>query len=116
MPSAKAKIDYVKRHPERVAITMRDAQRRYRTRALELLGPMPPSCVKCGFGDIRALHIDHKNGGGNKNRDKNRSQNGRLKEVMADPSLFQILCANCNYIKRIENNEIKTGPRERVRP
>jgi len=38
-------------------------------------------CVRCGFSDIRALQIDHI---------KNK---------------YQLLCANCNWIKRYEDKE-----------
>jgi hypothetical protein len=61
-------------------------------------------CSHCGFGDRRALQIDHINGGGSKNR-KNFSQTTFLKYVLDNLGLFQILCANCNWIKRRENKE-----------
>lgn len=60
----------------------------------------------CGFTDTRALQIDHIKGGGNDDR---RKFGGRWRlfyeYVAANPLKFQILCANCNAIKRIENSE-----------
>jgi hypothetical protein len=64
---------------------------------------------KCGFSDWRALQIDHINGGGNqacKGVDKLCYYNALLKLPEAELHLeYQILCANCNWIKRYENNE-----------
>ncbi len=68
-------------------------------------------CVRCGFSDIRALQFDHIDGGGSKAR------NGRpfdtrfgsyiqyLKYASTHPDEFQVLCANCNWIKRWEKGE-----------
>lgn len=62
------------------------------------------SCSCCGFSDARALQIDHVNGDGFKER--NMSPISYLKKVLADESgAYQILCANCNWIKRHENSE-----------
>jgi hypothetical protein len=59
---------------------------------------------KCGFTDERALQIDHRNGGG---MHEIRSMGWRAyyAKVSADPTNYQILCANCNWIKRHEKNE-----------
>lgn len=71
----------------------------------ELLGK---SCVRCGFSDIRALQIDHINGGGSKERKRTYGRMIYL-YILAHPdesiNELQILCANCNWIKRHENNE-----------
>jgi len=65
-------------------------------------------CVKCGFLDERALQIDHINGGGRKER---MNMVGTtfykfvLESVLKEENRYQLLCANCNWIKRHENNE-----------
>lgn len=61
-------------------------------------------CVRCGFSDSRALQLDHINGGGL--RDK-RSTATRYRQILSGKSVgeFQLLCANCNWIKRAENGE-----------
>lgn len=64
-------------------------------------------CAICGFDDMRALQIDHVNGGGVK---EIRAVKGNyykfiLKELISYPNKYQILCANCNWIKRSLNNE-----------
>lgn len=67
-------------------------------------------CKKCGFSDIRALQIDHVLGDGNIERSKTKWAFGTAtyyRKVLADKTgKYQILCANCNCIKRIENNEM----------
>ena len=67
-------------------------------------------CQKCGFLDTRALSIDHIKGGGNKKRKRLGLKSGRdfyiwLKKK-GFPSGFQVLCMNCQWIKRWENNEV----------
>jgi len=64
-------------------------------------------CNKCGFSDLRALQIDHIFGGGVTHLKKT---NGRLYPWIIKnnfPVGFQVLCANCNWIKRFENNEVR---------
>jgi hypothetical protein len=62
-------------------------------------------CVMCGFNDVRALQIDHVNGGGRKEI-KGMSPVSYLKKVLGDKDgHYQVLCANCNFIKRYTNNE-----------
>jgi hypothetical protein len=69
-------------------------------------------CSHCGFSDKRAFQIDHVNNDGSKDRPYDSktghriypSSIGYLRKVLNDTSgSFQILCANCNWIKRIEN-------------
>jgi hypothetical protein len=62
-------------------------------------------CVQCGFSDIRALQIDHINGGGGKHFRESVSSARYYKEMLVYPENYQILCANCNWIKRYTNNE-----------
>lgn len=71
----------------------------------EVLGSI---CKKCGFDDQRALQVDHVNGGGSKDRRK--GGNFYLKlltEIIKGSNDYQLLCANCNWIKRVENNEVR---------
>lgn len=78
----------------------RDARQRRRKEARELLGGV---CVRCGFSDPRALQIDHIHGGGNQERKHN--HDSAAARVIRGEVGFQLLCANCNVIKRIENHE-----------
>lgn len=69
-------------------------------------------CVKCGFSDIRALQFDHIKGEGYKDRTIRNLIGTRLvcyylnhpKEAKDE---LQILCANCNWIKRSVNGETR---------
>ena len=61
-------------------------------------------CKRCGFSDARALQLDHIDGGGRKKR-KGIGPTKFYHYVLDHPDEFQVLCANCNTIKRIENEE-----------
>lgn len=69
-------------------------------------------CVKCGFSDSRALQIDHINGGGYTERklyptNPKKYYADILKSIKNNECKYQLLCANCNWIKRFENNETR---------
>ena len=81
------------------------AKRRQRT--LDWLGNI---CVHCGFTDPRALQIDHRAGDGHIDR-KTMTERERWEDIWMHPGRNQLLCANCNVIKRVENNEYFHGPR-----
>lgn len=67
-----------------------------RERAITTLGA---KCVECGYDtDIRALQIDHKNGGGGEER-RRLSMRDIYRRVLDYPMDYQVLCANCNMIK-----------------
>lgn len=79
-----------------------------RRKVLHLLGG---KCIKCKFSDSRALHIDHINGcpcPSSQRSKHGESGMGLLRKILngkKDISKYQILCANCNWIKRFENGE-----------
>lgn len=84
-----------------------------------LLARMGGKCVRCGFSDERALQFDHVHGDGMKER---RSSTfdwwSRLKLMSnyTDAELhdrYQLLCANCNQIKKIERAEYGDGKKSR---
>ena len=77
-------------------------QRAWRASAIKKLGE---KCNHCGFSDIRALQIDHVNGDGRAERTIRKSLNRKIALGLVDINRYQLLCANCNWIKRIENNE-----------
>jgi hypothetical protein len=83
-------------------------RQRRRKVILDLLGGV---YVFCGFDDPRALQCDHIKGGGMQDR---RSASGNyeglvLRSIMAGENKFQLLCANCNWIKRAERGEVRNG-------
>ena len=87
----------------------REQYRVWREAALKLVGRV---CIGCGYNDLRALQIDHVEGGGSAER-KSKKLNGYqyyqhiYNEVLSgEKSKYQTLCANCNRIKCIENHEV----------
>ncbi len=87
----------------------------------ELLALLGESCVRCGFDDQRALQVDHVNGSGAMDRrttGQHRHHRAFVERVRANRSDYQLLCANCNGIKRIEDGEHvghRVYPRKPVR-
>lgn len=76
--------------------------RRMRKAVITFLGG---KCIKCGFSDERALQVDHIDGGGAQERKKGNSSTFYLK-ILKGTKGYQLLCANCNWIKRVENHEV----------
>ena len=63
-------------------------------------------CKRCGFDDKRALQLDHVYGKGNTQR-RILTVVKMIHHAIENPSGYQILCANCNWIKRVENGETR---------
>ena len=65
------------------------------------------ACRACRITDARVLCIDHVHGGGKKEL-SSMSRSAYLKKVLADTEgNYQILCHNCNWIKRHEEGEVR---------
>ena len=100
---------YRENNREKVRESQRLEKQRKKIKIHTLLGSV---CVRCGFSDIRALQIDHINGGGYIER-KSYPTNPKkyysdiLLSIKKEEGKYQLLCANCNWIKRFENNETK---------
>lgn len=74
----------------------------------EVLLYLGNKCLRCGIEDFRVLQIDHINGNGYQER----MQLGRRASVKyyrhiieVNGEGYQLLCANCNWIKRYEQRE-----------
>lgn len=84
----------------------------FKRKRLEVIEFLGSKCVRCGFSDIRALQLDHINGGGCKESKSIGSTTMYLRYsqnlVLAKEKL-QVLCANCNWIKRYERDETVKG-------
>ena len=65
------------------------------------------NCCRCGYGDVRALDLDHKADNGGEHR-KAIGRRGATYDIYAElkrngfPDGYQVLCRNCNWIKEIE--------------
>ena len=74
----------------------------------ELMNILGNKCVRCGFSDNRALQLDHINGKGRREimvLGSYRMIRKYSKDIVLAKENLQILCANCNWIKRNENGE-----------
>jgi|SRR5215203_5774288 len=73
---------------------------------LELLGN---KCIRCGFMDSRALQLDHINDDGYADKKLMKHHHSILAYYYHNPEeakqKLQIMCANCNWIKRYEVNK-----------
>lgn len=82
---------------------------RQRQLRVEIVKKLGGRCRVCGFDDVRALHIDHVEGKGSS--ELRRGYGGGLAyyyRVRKDTTgRYQILCANCNAIKRYKNGEAR---------
>ena len=101
-------IEYRKEHRPRISKYQRDYLRNLRRSMVDALGG---KCIRCGFEDIRALQIDHINGGGSEERRDKKYRGASLHKIVLESFLrgenkYQLLCANCNWIKREENQEL----------
>lgn len=101
-----AKSEAYKR--KRIYYIEQDKARYSRIRA-ELFAILGKQCIRCGFADIRALQVDHVEGGGNAEHRHLKSARTMYQFCIDNPDLarkrLQILCANCNWIKKAERNE-----------
>jgi len=102
---------YTKEYKVKNREKIREWQRHHRWKCRqELIQLLGGKCVSCGFSDWRALQIDHINGGGNAEKRKFNYWNEQyyriiLRQIKLGSKDYQLLCANCNWIKRYENNE-----------
>ncbi len=96
--------------------TARERQRRFRrkwrTAAYTKLCGDDIQCMRCGIDDLRVLQTDHINAGGKQDvRENHRGSYMSLVMHIANLSIeearkeYQVLCANCNIIKRFEKKE-----------
>lgn len=82
----------------------------YEKQRTTIINALGGKCVHCGNSDYRVLQVDHINGGGvkeikEKGQYKYRTDIIKMIEDGTVHTKYQLLCANCNWIKRYENNE-----------
>lgn len=115
------KSKYSQEHKDEIYESNRDYYERKRLQLCELLGGVVCSNVKClvdgGCRDSRCLQIDHKDGDGYNERKKFKGVNSMIQYYLKHPEeareKLQVLCANCNWIKRHENKEVLLARRKR---
>ena len=102
--------NYHKDHKEYRNKYQREYFRFLRVKVIEKYGSKCANPYNLNHGDflndIRCLHIDHINSNGAQERKEIRLS-VYLKKVLADKEgNYQLLCANCNFIKKHINNEV----------
>lgn len=107
---------YRDKHPDRVYQKELDAKTALKIEVFSRYGEgtircagKKPSGEPCDFSDLRALTIDHVHGKGNEHRRSiGRSAGPDFYRWLREndyPEGFQVLCMNCQWIKRHENKE-----------
>lgn len=92
---------YRSENPEKYAAQSRKAKAKERESLFEMYGHC---CVICGFTDKRALTLDHKLNNGNDER-RRLGERGVYMRARKEylPKEYQIICMNCQFIKRVED-------------
>lgn len=87
---------------------IRKAREKLKNEIFKLLGNQ---CTHCKIKDKQVLQIDHVYGGGNKERKAIGNPISYYKKILEKIKFgsqdYQLLCANCNIIKRIERKEYR---------
>ncbi len=85
---------------------------RLKVKLCKILGKI--ECKTCKFKCISALQFDHIDGKGYGEHAK-LGDTGFYRFYINNPKLakkkLQVLCANCNWIKRVTNNEVSSATR-----
>lgn len=98
---------YNKKHRVRSAASVAARLVRLRKAAIVALGGQ---CVRCGYKrNFLALQIDHIDGDGYRERHitNRRASYYTTLSRLGGQGRYQLLCANCNIIKRTENKELR---------
>lgn len=99
---------YYIRNKQTICQQAKEYLSKLKTIAHNLLGN---SCTSCGISDVRVLQIDHINGGGYSERKRVTGITSRYKlvieSVQRGENKYQLLCANCNWIKKYDENQVK---------
>ena len=108
-PQAVYRREYRKRKPLDTARNSFYTMKR-RLELMDVLGGK--ICSSCGYKEnVLALQIDHKNGGGADEVRGFKGNSTMYRFYISNPDLarhkLQVLCANCNMIKRHENKETR---------
>lgn len=91
-------------NPDKIKVYRDRNNAKRRQKLIALFGG---KCAICGYDkDWRAFQIDHINGGGTKEIRSFNSTLAYYRHILdCNGKGYQLLCANCNQIKRFENKE-----------
>lgn len=95
---------YRNEKPEKYRNQSRQSKYRLKQKVFDTYGRF---CVICGFGDIRALTLDHINNNGAEER-KILGERGVYRRAVEKyrPDEYRIICMNCQFIKRVEARRV----------
>jgi len=99
------------KRPERVLakkLRNREKHQKIRLDVLSHYSNGDPKCAHCGNRDIRVLTLDHISNDGAKHKEQLKGFGiSYLRWIQRHnyPPVLQVLCMNCNWIKRWEHNE-----------
>lgn len=102
-------------NPEKVSIYHSKTLHKKRMKILRLLGNKcyNPYDIEHGefLNDLRCLQIDHVNGNGSQERQEHKNNRLAYYQFIIDKILtgskdYQLLCSNCNQIKKLLNKEV----------
>jgi len=101
---------YRREHRTKVRLRHKAWRKNQRIRVLRHIGG-EIKCGHCGFSDLRALQVDHIEGGGNEELKRYGHLSTLFSKILKMSvedarEKYQILCANCNMIKKYENEEL----------
>ncbi len=99
--------EYHRKHRDRLEASSKRSRDKLKREILIHYGNDKLACVKCSFGDIRALSLDHIVASGGK-RQNPRSSGYSFYVTLKRrgfPDGYQTLCLNCQGIKQVEKSE-----------
>lgn len=101
------RIAYRKEYRIRVKPKITQERQEEKKKVMDAMGG---KCVQCGFNNYKALQIDHINGDGHLDKNGGRGYGFKyytrvLTSFLNKEGRYQLLCANCNWIKRFDNKE-----------
>ena len=111
--ASRGKVSQEQREKKKAAMRAAGLERKKKA-----IGTLGGKCVKCGYSEnIHALQIDHINGDGWVMRAMKTEPSGGYELysfIIKNGGMgkYQCLCANCNQIKRMENEEHPSRCRE----
>lgn len=100
--------EWRRKNIEKTHLSVRRSLMKFRqNRRQQIISLLGGKCVHCGYNaDVRALQFDHINGNGSAHRKAFYNPDAYYKHILSvNGDGFQLLCANCNVIKKAEKRE-----------
>tara|TARA_R110000751_G_C13411126_1_gene439006 strand:+ start:51 stop:473 length:423 start_codon:yes stop_codon:yes gene_type:complete len=90
------------------AVYLKEHQKQYNQNKKEIVHKfLGNKCKNCGENDPIYFQIDHVYNDGNLERKgSNKTRTHSLKKYLENPEKYQLLCANCNWAKRMNNGKL----------